>query len=306
MTSRNIRARRMLSDLFAEGVEIRFGRDEEGNSWGKIGPFLDSRGDRAALPDDQVAMYIRPADPLQRDMSMREANARRARALVRAKRDKDSEEHLTIVAFLTDMSDETLIDYILMGDTQYRQAEAEREILAMDEWKEMDAYQDAMRQFDNVPVEDLADNEEWEALLELDRKYGKQLTDREKELRDAQREVLRMQTNAGQRQELENKALERRAELVGTQAFMDEYELCMQFYSVRDVDDNSKTFFDKPEELAQQPQVVRDTINEALLPFITDVESAKNSRRAVSGSEPSEPPSKPETSEPSTPEAQTA
>lgn len=295
----NIKARRKLSDLFKTGVEIRFGMDPEtGKPAGRVGPFLNSRGDRLSLPDDEVAMFIRPPDPLQREMAMREGQAKRARALIKAKRDEDSEEHLTIMAFLADMSDETLIDYVLMADAGERRTEAEREILSLDEWKEMSSYQDAMRQFVDVDPAELEGNEEWEALAALDDKFGDQISKRERELLDAQRDVLRMLD----RSQVERQALEKRAELAGSQAFMKEYELQMLFYSVRDVDNNDLLFFESARDFASQPDEVKETINEALLPFISDGTEAKNSSGAAPGSDSSALPSEPETSAPSTPE----
>lgn len=301
-----IKARRLLSDLFKEGVEIRFGKDPQtGEKKGWIGPFLNDEGQPKLCPDDQVAMFITPADPLQREIAMREANAKRARALVRSKREESSEEHLTIMAFLADMDDETLVDYVILGDTPRRRADAEREILALDEWKDMESYQDAMRQFSSKSPEELLDDPEWEAMMELDEKFATQIEERELELRDAQRDVLRMRVRSD-RGQVERQALDKRAEMVGTQAFMNEYELQMTYFSVRDPDDITKLFFDNPEQLARQPEVVREAIHDALMPFITDGNEAKNSLRAASGSPQSELPSEPEISASSIPVEQNA
>ena len=289
-----------------EGVEVRFGKDPEtGKPKGWIGPFLKENGHTLVCPEDQIQLFVRPPDPLQRDMAMREANAKRARALVKSKRDHDSEEHLTILAFLADMSEETLIDYVIQSDQNKRRAEAEREVLSLEEWKEMEAYQDAMRQFDEMDPEELEGNEEWEAMLALDQKYVSQIEEREGDLRETQREVLRMQVGSN-REEVERRALDRRAELVGTQAFLNEYQVQMLYYSVRQYDDKSKLFFENVRDVASQPDVFQEILNEALLPFIAEAEEAKNSPRAESGSEQSEPPKKPETSEASTPQAVTA
>ena len=296
----NIKARRLLSELYREGVEVRIFRDPEtGKPTGKIGPFKDEQGRKIAASDDQVAMFIRPPDPVQRDMCMRAAQAKRAAALVAAKRDEQSEEHLTIMAFLADMSHETLIDYIVTGDFSNRRSEAEREVLSLEEWKDMTQYQDAMRQFQDMTPEELEGNKEWEALLELDDKYARQVAEREIQLSEAQRETLRFL----QRDQLEKKALDRRAELVGSQAFMNEYERQMRFYSVRDVDNIDQLFFETAQELASQPDQVRELIDEALLPFIAEEEEAKNSSGAAEdGSASSALPGTPETSEPSIPE----
>lgn len=303
MATTNIKKRKLLSELYKKGVEIRFATDPNtGVPVGKIGPFLDDNGRAIPCPDDTVAMFIRPPDPLQRDMAMRAGQGKRAAALVKAKRDENSEEFLTITAFLADMSDETLIDYVLLGDQSMRRSEAEREILALEEWKEMANYQEAMRQFDEMPAEELEDNEEWKALLELDDKYAKQVAERELQLSDAQRDSMRFL----QREQVEKKALDKRAEMVGSQAFMNEYERQMLYFSVRDAENIDQLFFESATELAMQPDEVRDVINEALLPFITDSAEAKNSQGAASGSDSSVPPVKQETSAASTPEEQIA
>ena len=296
-SERNIKARRLLSDLFKVGTEIRFWAGEDGKPTGKIGPFENDQGKRIPLKDMEVAMFVRPPDPLQRDMSIRAGQGRRAAALVRAKRDADSEEHLTVMAFIADMSDETLIDYVIQGDHALRIQEAEREILALDEWKDMGSFQEAMRLFLDKNEEDLAGDEEYEALLDLDDKYGEQVRNREQELSDAQREALRIIP----REQVEKKALDKRAEIVGSQAFMHEYEKQMLFYSTRDPDAIEKLFFADADELAGQPDQVRELIEEALIPYITDEGEAKNLQGAVSGSDSSELPDSPATSDTSTP-----
>lgn len=299
----NIKARRLLSDLFKQGQEVRFGVDDQGNPVGRVGPFVNDKGKKIPLKDGQeVAMWVQPPDPVQRDMAIRAGQGKRAAALVRAKRHEDSEEHLTILAFLADMSEDTLIEYVLAGDTIERHNEAEREVLARDEWKDMTQYQEAMRQFLDMTEEELEDNEDYEALMELDDKYARDVSERESELTDAQREALKMLP----REVVEKKALAKRAEIVGSQAFMAEYEKQMLYFSVRDPEAPDKLWFESADELAAQHEKVRDTINEALTPFIAESAEAKNWPRAAAGSDSSELPVNPETSDSSTPKEQIA
>ena len=312
MASTTIRARRLLSDLFKQGIEVRFFKDEDGSMKGKIGPFVDEYDHRVPPDEMTVAMFVRPADPVQRDQAVRSAQAKRAASLVRAKRNKDSEEHLTIMAFLADMDDETLIDYVIIADTQSRMADAEREVLARKEWEDMLAYQDSMKIFDDLRGQGKADTfegdnpdpalaKEYQTLMDLDDKYRAQVNERESQLNSAHREALRFLD----RERIEQRALEKRAELVGSQAFMAEYEKQMLYFSVRDPDNIDKLFFEFPDELASQPQMVQDTINEALLPFIADAGEAKNSSGAADSSDSSVQPVKSATTESSTPEEQT-
>lgn len=269
----NIKARRALSDLYKQGVEVRFSVDPEtGKPTGKIGPFVNTSGEHKPPAPNEISCYVRPPSPLQRDMAMRDGQARRARALINAKRKEDSEEHLTIMAFLADMSDDTLLDYVLINDSQERQQDAMRDVLSREEWKDITDMQDAMRQFDDMPEEERAENEEWVALMEQDQKFGDDVAERLKELADAQRDALRMQS----RESLEKRALDKRSEMIGSQAFINEYELQMLFYSVRDPENHSQLFFESAREFAEQHEDFRAVIEEALHPFINEGVEAKN------------------------------
>lgn len=303
--AKNIKARRMLSDLYKSGVEVRFGRGPDGRPESKIAPkgegyFVDDDGKPIPPAPGQIQVWVQSPSPLQREMAMRDAQAARARALVKAKRDENSEEHLTIMAFLADMSDDTLVDYLITQGQQDRRAEAQREVMSDDEWKDMTALQDAMRQYEEDPRsdEELKDDEEYQALMELDKRFGEQVHEKERVILDAERQSLEMRD----RSDLERKALERRADIVGTQAFMFEYEKQMLFYSVRDFEDNGILFFESARELAEADDHVRETFQDAMVPFISDASEAKNLQGAESGSDSSGPPNAPETSEASTPE----
>lgn len=293
--ARNIAARRKLSELYVRGVEVRFNADG-----GRVGPFEDDEGNRIPPHEDEVAVWVQPPSPLQREMGLRDAQAERARALLRTMRDSESEEHLTATVFVAEMDDATLVDYILLHESEQRHQEAIRDVLGRDEWKDFASYQDAMRKFD----EDGADENdpEYEELRKLDLKYGQQISDRESELMDAARDVFQMLG----RERMERKARDLRKEMVGSQAFMHEYELQMTYYAVRDIKDHSELFFSSTKEWAEQDEEIRNTVAEALTKYIGEAGEAKNSPRVAPGSEPSEPPSKPETSAASTPETASA
>lgn len=283
--SRNIAARRKLTDLYAKGVSVRF--SAEGAS---KGPF------EAPLKDDEVEVYVCPPSPLQREMALREAQAVRARAVLRAKREDDSEEHLTALAFIAQMSMDTLVDYVLQSENEDREREAIRDVMAAEEWADLASLQDAMRQFEEAgePSED----PEFQALVERDAEFGRQVRKRLDALTEAATEILTMVS----RQVLEKKAIERRADLLSGQVFMRSYERHMMLYGIRDPDDTQELFFDSVDDLAAQPQFVQDELGLVLSEFIVDGGQAKNSLRVASGSDSSAPPVEPETSVPSTPE----
>lgn len=303
-----IKARRKLGELYRQGVEVRFGVGPNGAEWRipekKEGYFLNEHGARLPLGSliepDEIAIWVQAPSPLQREEALRVGQAARAKALLRAKRDESSEEHLTTMAFIAEMEDETLYDYVLLGQREERRQQAMREILAKDEWEDITALQDAMAGFEeNPPAEGTPDWEDWQALLAKDAEFGTEVDKIEREMRDTAREVLRMKG----RQAAEKEAIKKRSEIAGSQAFMYGYEQQMLFFSVRDIDHPAILFFENPAELASQTDEIQEAIQTALDPFISDGAEAKNLQRAASGSDLSAPPSKPETSDPSTPQA---
>lgn len=298
-----IEQRRALDDLFMEGEEVRFGRDPETKEpWAKVGPFRDDHDERIPPEPGTICMFVRPPNPVQREEAMRNANARRARALVKTQRDKDSEEHLTSMAYLVDMSDETLVDYVIMAKTAERTAEAERDVLSREEWKEMTSYQDAARQFAEMTPEQLENDPEWAAFSELEERYSRQIAERELQIQDAERSIL----TSIPRERVEEQALKKRSEFIGSQAFLNEYQRWMNYYSAREFDDSTLLFFTNVDDWATAHETIKEAVAEAMEPFITDGAEAKNSSRAAPGSDLSVLPETPETSESSTPEAQSA
>lgn len=303
-----IRARRKLAELYRTGVEVRIGLGDDGEPKGRIAPggkgkFLDDDGKPVPVGDDEVALWIQPASPLQREQALRDAQGARAKALLRAKREKDSEEHLTVMAFLVEMDDEQLYEYVLASQRDERRQQAVRELLGEDEWAEVTTWQDAMAGFEeNPPEEGTADWDDYQQLLQLDQKFGDEVEKRELSMRESALDVMRMRGRAA----AEEEALKRRSEVAGSQAFMYEYEHKMLFFSVRDPDATGQLFFESARELAEQPEAFHGILQEALEPFISEVAEAKNSPGAASGSDSSELPNKPEISEASTPQEQIA
>lgn len=268
-----IEQRRALDDLYMEGVEVRFGKDPETEKpVGKIGPFLGEDGERIPPAKGETCVFVRPPNPVQREEAMRQANARRARALVKTQRDKDSEEHLTSMAYLVDMSDVILIDYVLMTKSAERSQEAERDVLAREEWKEMTSYQDAARQFAEMTPEELEKDPEWAAFSELEERYSTQIQERELQIEDAERDILQ---RVG-REKVEEQALKKRAEYVGYQAFLNEYQRWMNYYAAREFEDSTLLFFANVDDWATAHNDIKEKLAEAMEPFIQDGSEVKN------------------------------
>jgi hypothetical protein len=285
---RNIAARKRLAALYERGVELRFTADGVAK-----GPF-----DEPLDEDKGVAIWIAPPSPLQRQQALNEASASRARATLRARREDDSAEALAANAFLASMGHATLVDYVLTIGESDRRTQAQREVLALEEWEDFTALRDAMRQWDDAGN---PDDDEWRPLVDRDREFGRQVNAAADRLREAARETL----DSLPRAELERRAFDKRIDLVSSQAFMSTFEEWMMYYSCRDDRDHSELFFDSPEDLADSDQQIQDNVADAVAEFIQDPAEAKNSQGAASGSEPSELPEEPETSEASTPEEPT-
>lgn len=285
---RNIKARKRLQALYARGTVVRFNAD----GWEK-GPFEEPLG-----PDDEdtVEIYVCAPSPLQREQALREAQAARARASLAAK-DENSDTNEAVMArgWVANLSLDGVIDNALELDEGERRASAEREVLSREEWEDFDALMDAMRQWDEAGN---PRTEEWQPLIERDLEFGRQLREEANRRRADDRESMKMLP----RKQLEERVFTKRIELAGTQAFMAKYEEQMLLYACRDPEDHDELFFFDGEELLSQDDLVQEALTTVLAEFIKDPREAKNSQRAESGSEQSEPPVEPEISEASIPE----
>lgn len=290
----NIAARKKLSALYDRGRAVRFG--PQGSRIADNGRFAEDD----PISEDEVEIWVAPPNPHQKEMSLREAQASRARSLLRVKKDETSEEYLTTMAFLTDMDQETLVYYVLETGADARTQAAIREVLAEKEWENIDELRDAMAQFEESGAD--VDDPEYKSLLDADRRYGEQVSKAAEALLESAKDALMLLG----RQELERRGIERRCELVGSQAFISEYERQMKFYSVREPDNHSTLFFSKPAELAEQDELIQTAISDALHQFINEGSEAKNSQGVAPGSEWSELPVTAETSEASTPKTASA
>lgn len=296
-----IKARRKLDELFKVGLEVRFGGRyglEGAMAVSKDGEFRDADGNLIPLADDEVAMWVQPASPIQREMALRDSTAARARAAM-AGRKEDSPEYLQALEFVEGMSDETLYEYVLIADMDKRQQEAVREVLAEEEWADITELQESLRIFKEE--ERTEDDPEVQLIRDRENELQKQVAKREHELSEAALEVLKMRGPEHARKQ----AMDRHIDLLTSRAFMIEYERQMTFYSIRDPENRGVLFFESAAELSRQPDEMLRVVQTAISTFIKDGTEAKNSPRAESGSASSAPPSKPATSESSTPEGST-
>lgn len=262
----NITARKKLGALYARGIAVRFGEDGPRYGDQKNGSFSEED----VLLEDEIEIWVAPPNPHQREMAMREAQASRARSLLRVKSDENSEEYLTTKAYLAEMDIVTLTDYLVIATQEERTQAAIREILAKAEWENIDELRDAMAQFDEAA--DAASDPEWQSLLERDIEYGKQVAEVEARLADEERVSL----SVLDRDDLEKRGMERRKEIVGSQAFIYEYERQMKFYAVREPGNHATLFFENAKELTEQDELIQIAISEALTRFIKDGSEAKN------------------------------
>lgn len=280
-----IEKRRRLSELFVKGVEVRF----------------NENGINAGDPTDtDVVIFVTPPSPLQREYAIRDAQAARANTMLNARRNANDHQAAVSKAFISEMNDVDLVEYLVAMGEQERQGEATRQVLGNPEWEDFDTLRDLMREYEEEGSPE--GDPKWEALLEKDKRFGDQVGELVQELNQAAREAFRLMN----RDTLEDKAFERRLEVVGTQEFVAVYEAAMLFYACRDDEDHNELFFESVNEMRSFPEEMTRHLADTLSEFISQVAEAKNSQRAEPGSESSDPPVKLETFELSTPEAATA
>lgn len=255
-----IEKRKRLEALFDRGAYVRFNRDEDGRP--VVNPEEES--------DTDMQIWVCPPSPLQREMAVREAQAERARVILEARRDENSASWVTIRGYIANLSNETLIEYVLDLDEAEFLSQARRDILQQKEWEDFNSLRDAMRQYEEAgsPVDD----PEWEPLLKRDEEFGRQVNERFDEVRaDAQSGYKVMP-----RVKVEEKAIDRRIEQAGSAAFVASYEDWMLFYACRDDEDHSVLYFEEKDEIRSLPQPVQDALSNKLASFITEVSEAKN------------------------------
>lgn len=269
----NIQKRKRLEALYERGENVTFGPE-----------------------DEQVAIFVGPCSPLQREMAIREAQAQRSRAMLEARTDDTSGQALNARSFISGLNLDELIEYITSLDESDRTSRARRDVLALKEWEDFNSLRDSMRQFEEAgsPVDD----PEWAPLMKRDAQFGDQVLERIEVIREGDIEGLKLMP----RDVLEKRAFEKRVEQAGSNVFMKVYEDYMLFYSCRDDEEHSELFFDSVEDLRSMPEEVQDSLETTLAKFITEAAEAKNSPPVVSGSTSSDQSNEPETSPSSTPE----
>lgn len=256
------------------------------------GEFI--RREPADEQDDDMRIWVRPANPFQRGQAIAEAQAAQARVKIAA-RDKNSREWLTIRGFLASLSDDALAAYVVELGEDQRVEDARREVLKSEDWKDFNQLRDAMRQYEEAGSPQ--DDPEWEPLLRRDAEFGEQVLARADELRDAANEATKLIP----REKLEERAFERRLDEAATNAFVDAYGEWLLFYACRDDENHNELFFDDVRDMKQQPDQLQNALRDLMASFITDAAEAKNSQGVAPSSTSSVPPAAPETSESSTP-----
>lgn len=275
----NMGKRRKLQDLYARGTEVKFSGPDEVES------------------EDTIVVWVTPPSPLQREQALREAQAERARLILKARRDPESQPGLVTEELIERMSLEEVCEYIVTMSDGEQQTEATRNVLRRDEWEDIDALRDSMRRWEEAGAP--TDDPEWEELLERDRIFGEDVAEEVSRIQEAEVESLKLLP----RVELNKRAFEKRLDSLGNQQFMDTYQTYLMFYSCRDGDDHQELFFEDVSDMRSMPDEVQEALLREFSKFISEVGEAKNSPRVADGSEQSAPPEEPETSESSTPEA---
>lgn len=280
----SIQKRKRLQALFDTGTYVRF--NEAGVNEGEE-------------TEDDIKIWVVPPSPLQREMSIREAQAARSRAMLEARDKEDSSQYLNARAFLAGLDNEALCDYVIDLDEADRLSKARREVLMEKEWEDFNSLRDAMRQFEESGAS--ADDPEWVGLMSRDRLFGDQVEEVYERLKEGDKAGLMLQPRA----DLEKRALEKRIDQAGGIVFMKIYEDWMLYYACRDDDDHTQQFFEDVSDMKSMPEVVQNALSERLAAFINEATEAKNSPRAASGSTSSVPSDAPETSDPSSPQEST-
>lgn len=207
-----------------------------------------------------VTVWINKLNPVDHSNALRHANAARARILA-AKKDKESEERLSIESDLADQEKEDLITFLVSDVALRRQEAIEAELAAEQEWEDKDYLQGLVDSWENGLKDTYAaDSEDPEAkhvFEELER-WEAVLAERMK----AEREALTRDYSEKSEEDLRELTLDRLIQVQGDQAWLEEYHRCEVWLATREPDHHKKKYFANRDEVDDLP-------NEVLLALVS-------------------------------------
>jgi len=227
--------KRQLSDLYVIGKDVT---------------ISDGSG-------DDVTVYLKKLSPVDLKTAARKANAARAH-WVAAKRDKESDEYVTIRAQAIELGDhDTLIEFIVSSELNDVRAAKEAELEAEDEWANDGYLQSLYDAWTDGGMEErfFDESEDVEAKRVFDELN--RFNDTVNSFVEPERKNLQKVWAKRTYEAALDKVTGTLMDFQSDSAWLDEFRMCEIWLSVRESSDSPNRYFDKREEVdALQSQVI--------------------------------------------------
>lgn len=282
--------RKRLTDLYKRGKTITI-----------VGPDAEN-------VNDGVEVWIQKPNPTEMESIHRRANAKKA-LIVKSGEDETSEIFLAAWAESRDfLNKETLITLALYEDLGSARMRANAEIADEKEWKEEDYLQGLLDLWQGDPEQgDFGLSEVWTSMPEEwdESDFSSEEVARMNEAKHVFSELERFDSQVEKALKAEEERLRvdwasrddefvvRAAvkELVrqqANQAFVDEYDRQLMYYTVREPDDHKKRYFANMAEIDDLEEGVKDQLKLAMNSLLVDVVEGKDSPVTPTSSDSSE------------------
>lgn len=282
--------RKRLTDLYKRGQTITI-----------VGPDDEN-------VNDGVKVWIQKPNPTEMESIHRRANARKA-LIVREGQDEASEIFLAAWAESRDfLNKETLITLALYEDLSSARMRANAEIADEEEWKDEDYLQGLLDLWQGDPEQgDFGLAEVWTSMPEEwdETDFSSEEVVRMKEAKrvfselqrfdaqveqvlKAEEERLRVDWSSRDDEFVVRAAVKELVRQQANQAFVDEYDRQLMYYTVREPDDHKKRYFANMAEIDDLEEGVKDQLKLAMNSLLVDVVEGKDSPVTPTSSDSSE------------------
>lgn len=236
--------------------------------------------------DGGVTVWVQKLSPVDHESALRKANAARARVLS-LRNHKDTPEYEAVLVEVQAATTEDIITELVDYGVAQKRLAVEAELAAEEEWDKDDYLQGLKDAWEGGLKDTYATNKEdpeaSRVFVEL-----KRFLDTADERIDAERARLERDFADLDREELEERLVDRHLDSEADMEWIKEYRKCEVWLSVRDAEDHSRRYFRERKEIDDLAQEVLTPLVQAYQELSVDVLEGKDSRETPASSPTSE------------------
>lgn len=254
-----------LRDLFLKGQEYEF----------------------KSPPATGLRVWVQRPSSIQQDLAARAARTKRTRRRAELL-NKDSDERRALEMELADLDLDGMLNELLGLKSAEFQRQALNEVLYSEEYgsdwgKEGEKYMDLLdaliQRSDELTAQagdgtpDFENDEEWKRLTGLQDQFQREVSERQVEIVDEARAEFAADKTLD---EIRDLYIKRHVEADADGVWYMEYKHHMLYYSVRDLEEHSKLYFDSPAEVSDMPIEIQRELLDITEALSMEAEQLKN------------------------------